>query len=41
MEVEVVGLLWLPLEKEISDVIVLAALIEKEPFSLIWEMFDM
>ena len=31
---------WLPLEREILDVIVIAAFIEKDSFSVIWEMFD-
>ena len=41
VEAEVVGLLWLPLERENPDVIVLAEFIEKDSFSVICDMIDM
>ena len=41
VEVEVIELLWFPLEREIPEVIVLAAFNEKDLFSVIWKMFYM
>ena len=41
VEVEVIELLWFPLEREIPEVIVLAAFNEKDSYLLICERFDM
>ena len=41
VELEVIGLIWLPLEREIPHVIVLTAFIEKDSFLVICEIFDM
>ena len=41
VEVEVVRLFWWPLERKIPDEIGLAAFIEKDSFSVIWEMFEL
>ena len=40
VKVGVVGLLWLSLEREIPDVVVLAAFVEKDSFPVVWKKFD-